>query len=70
MSWNGYPKSIQNFLMQKLKTKYSDSSASVTVNEDTVDNLPKIWIRIPYLGSRGDFLLIKIMSEQSTKISF
>ena len=68
MSWNGYPKSIQNFLMKKLTTKYSDSSTSVTVNEDTVDNLPKILIRIPYLGSRGD--PFKIMSEQSTKISF
>ena len=42
MSWNGCPKSIQNVLMKKLKTKYSDSSTSVTVNEDTVDNLPKI----------------------------
>ena len=55
--WNGYPKSIQNFLMKKLKTKYSDSSTSVTVSEETVDNLPKIWICIPYLGSHGDFLL-------------
>ena len=35
MSWNGYPKSIQNFLMKKHKTKYSHSSTSVTVNEDT-----------------------------------
>ena len=26
MSWNGYPESIENFLMKKLKTKYSDSS--------------------------------------------
>ena len=43
--------------MKKLKTKYSDCSTSVTVNEDIVDNLPSIWIRIPYLGSRGDFLL-------------
>ena len=43
--------------MKKHKTKYSDSSTSVTVNEDTVDNLPKIWIRIPYLGSRGHFLV-------------
>ena len=57
MSWNGYLKSIQNLLMKKLKTKYSDSSTFVTVNEDTVDNLPEIWIHIPYLGSRGDFLL-------------
>ena len=65
LSWNGYPKSIQNFLMKKikLKTKYSDSSTSVTVNEDTVDNLPKIWIRIPYLGSRGDFLLKSCLNK-------
>ena len=35
MSWNGYPfKSIQNFLMKKLKTKYFDSSISVAVNQD------------------------------------
>ena len=63
MSWNGYPKSIQNFLMKKLKTKCSDSSTSVTVNEDTVDNLPKIWIRIPYLGSRDDFLLKSCLNK-------
>ena len=41
--------------MKKLKTKYFDSSISVAVNQDTYDNLPKIWIRIPYLGSRRDF---------------
>ena len=56
MSWNGYPKSIQDFLMKKLETKYSNSSASVAVNQDTDDSLPKIWICIPYLSSRGDFL--------------
>ena len=63
MSWNGYSKSIQNFSMKKIKTKYSDSSTSVTVNEDTVDNLPTIWIRIPYLGSRGDFLLKSCLNK-------
>ena len=74
MFWNGYPKSIQNFLMKKLKTKYSDSSTSVTVNEDTVDNLPKIWIRIPYLVSRGDFVsklcLNKIQRFRSKPVKF
>ena len=69
MSWNGYPKSIQNFLMNKLKTKYSDSFTSVTVNEDTVDNLPEIWIRIPYLGSRGDFLLKSCVNKAQRFIS-
>ena len=65
MSWNGYPKSIQNFLMKKLKTKYSDIALflSQSCNEDTVDNLPKIWIRIPYLGSRGDFLLKSCLNK-------
>ena len=65
MSWNGYPKSIQNFLMKKLKTKYSDIALflSQSCNEDTVDNLPKIWIRSPYLGSRDDFLLKSCLNK-------
>ena len=63
MSGNGYPKSIQNVLMTKIKTKYSDSSTTITVNEDTVDNLPKIWIRIPCLGSHGDFLLKSCLNK-------
>ena len=62
-SWNGYPKNIENFLMKKRKTKYSDSSTSVTVNEGIVDNLPKIWIRIPYLGSHGDSLLKSCLNK-------
>ena len=42
MSWNGYPKCIQNFLTEKPKTRYFDSTISVAVNQDTYDNLPKI----------------------------
>ena len=63
MSWNGYPKCIQNFLTEKLKTKYFDWTISAAVNQDTDDNLPKIWIRIPYLGSRGDFLLKSCLNK-------
>ena len=69
MSWNGCPKSIQNFLMKELKTKYSDSSTSVTVNKDTVDNLPKIWI-LHSLSLQPWRFPFKIMCEQSAKISF
>ena len=36
---------------------------SVAVNQDTDDNLPKVWIRIPYLGSRGDFLLKSCLNK-------
>jgi hypothetical protein len=50
-------KICSNFLNKKLKTKYTDSSTSDAVNHDTDDMLLNIWIRIPYLGNHGDFLL-------------
>jgi hypothetical protein len=45
---------LETFLLKSLK--YTDSSTSNAVNHDTDDMLPKIWIRIPYLGNRGEFL--------------
>ena len=63
MSWNGYPKCIQNVLLKTLKTKYFDSTISIAVNQDTDGSLCKIWIRIPYLGSRGDFLLKSCLNK-------
>jgi hypothetical protein len=64
MIWNGYPNGVRNFLIKKLKTKYIDSSTSDAVNHDTDDDmLPKIWIRIPYLGNRGDFLLKSCLNK-------
>ena len=49
--------------MKKFKTKYSNSSISVAVNQDTDDNLPKICIRIPYLGNHGDSLLKSCLNK-------
>jgi hypothetical protein len=49
------------WLISFIKTKYIDSSTSDAVSHDTDDMLPKILIRIPYLGNRGEFLF-KIMS--------
>ena len=54
---------VRNFLIKKLKTKYIDSSTSDAVNHDTDDMLPKIWIRILYLGNRGDFLLKSCLNK-------
>ena len=65
MSWNGYPNGV------KLKTKYTDSPTSDAVNHDTDDDmLPKIWIRIPYLGNRGDFLLKSCLNKIHLKDFF
>ena len=64
MSWNGYPNGVRNFLIKKLKTKYIHSSTFDAVNHDTDDDmLPKVWIRIPYLGNRGDFLLKSCLNK-------
>jgi hypothetical protein len=63
MSWNGYPNGIRNFLIKKLKTKYTACSTSDAVYHDTDDVLPKIWIPIPYLGNRGNFLLKSCLNK-------
>ena len=56
--WNGYPIRIRNFLIRKLKTKYENYS-SFTINADsqTDENIAKIWIKIPYLGNRGENII-------------
>ena len=56
LSWNGYPNSIKNYLIDTLKHKYNDKSLS-TENLPDDDNLPKLWIRISYLGKRGKNLV-------------
>ena len=48
MSWNGYPISIRNFLIRKLKTKYVNYSTSASnADSQTDENITKIWIKIP-----------------------
>ena len=64
MCWNGYPNSVKKSLLKNLKTKCCDSSTShankvTPVADDSLS--PEIWIRIPYLGNRGDFFLILVL---------
>ena len=62
MSWNGYPKRIRNFLIGKLKRKYNTPSSIPPQNSSINDNLPKIWIRIPYLGKQSENLVKSCIS--------
>ena len=55
MSWNDYPTGVKKFLINKLKKKYENSVDTDRCSDD--DNLQKIWIRVPYLGRRGEFLV-------------
>ena len=54
MSWNGYPHSIRNSIINKLKRKYSATKLTISRQTHPADqNPPKIWTRLPYLGTQG-----------------
>ena len=56
MSWNGFPTKVQYFLIKRLKAKLChDNNTTLNGNDD--DSAPKIWIKLPYLGRQGEFLV-------------
>ena len=61
MSWNGYPIGIRNFLINKLKLKYK-SSPSKTIAPSDAD-LPRVWVRLSYLGKCGESLVKSCVSK-------
>ena len=63
MSWNGYPKQVRNLLINKLKHKCNSAASPSSQTSSTDDNLPKVWIRIPYLGKQGENLIRSCVSK-------
>ena len=63
MSWNGYPKQVRNLLIYKLKCKCNSAASPSSQTSSTDDNLPKVWIRIPYLGKQGENLIRSCVSK-------
>ena len=58
MSWNGFPTKVRNFLIKKLKAKLcNDSNITLHGNNDNDDSESKIWLKLPYLGRQGEFLV-------------
>ena len=57
MSWNGYPISMRNFLIRKLKTKYENSTSNSNADSQTDENIAKNWMKIPYFGNRGEDII-------------
>ena len=55
-SWNGFSKKLSLHLIQDfaLKQLYTQNNAST---KELNDNLPKIWIRLPFIGKRGSNLI-------------
>ena len=73
MSWNGFPANVRFSIIRKLKAKYEVNSNTYCSKHNTNelppqndfsdDPRPKIWIRIPFLGKRGEFLVKKILRK-------
>ena len=73
MSWNGFPGNVRSSIIRKLKTKYQVNSSKDSSNHNTNkvstqndfsdDARPKIWIRIPFLGKRGEYLVKNLLKK-------
>ena len=74
MSWNGYSKTFANYLIKKLQRHKLGNESSDKNHQTDNENIPKIWIRIPCLGQKGEFLIItcisKIQRSQKSPIKF
>ena len=64
MYWNGYPISMRNFLIRKLKTKYENySTSNSNADSQTDENIAKNWMKIPYLGNHGEDIIKSCTSK-------
>ena len=65
MSWNGFPANGRFSIICKLKAKYEVSSSAncskhniyeiPSQNDPSDDTIPRIWLRIPFMGKQGEF---------------
>ena len=65
MSWNGFPTKVRNFLIKKLKTNLCNDN-NITLhgnNENNDDSVPKIWLKLPYLGRQSGFLVKNLICK-------
>ena len=72
MSWNGFPANVRFLIIRKLKAKYEvNSNADCNkhnINEIPSQNVssdtrPTIWLRIPFMGKQGEFLVKKLLKK-------
>ena len=50
MSWKRYPKYVRNIIIKHLQQK------KISVQKDD-ESVIQIWIRLPYLGNKGEELV-------------
>ena len=59
MSWNGFPKYVGRSIFKKTLQK---KKGAVT-DKSELDEIPKIWFRIPYIGPTGEQLVKHCISK-------
>ena len=57
-SWNGFPRKLTQKLIEQFKPAPLTTSDNYDVQQDNFDtdqtnNVPKIWLHLPYLGKYG-----------------
>ena len=62
MSWIGFPYHIRNSILRRLRQKQSNKISHANEDRDE-DELPKVWIRITYLGRRGECLINSCLNK-------
>ena len=67
MAWNGFPANFRCATLRKLKSKhnsndpFSNTSSENNSNNIADENISKIWVRIPFLGKHGEYLVKKLI---------
>ena len=69
MAWNGFTAQVRSSIIRKLKLRFLDVPKQANDNDAFEDIRPKIWIRIPYLGRKGEFLVKKLVKKTPTELN-
>ena len=70
MAWNCFPANFRCAILRKLKSKHNSndpapySNTSSENNSNNADeNISKIWVRIPFPGKQGEYLVKKLIRK-------
>ena len=63
VSWNGFPKYIFHRILSNINIQNN------VTNDISVDNRPKIWMRLPFIGKQGSFIIHKCIKKISRHLT-
>ena len=71
MAWNSFPASFWCAILRKLKSKHNSNNPAPYSNMSSEnnffniedENISKIWVRIPFLGKQGQYLVKNLIHK-------